>query len=60
MPDDWETARKLNRNDPSDGPARAKTGGGYTNLEIYLNELAAKPRSTDRAKTAPASDDETP
>jgi pectate lyase len=60
MPDDWETDRKLNRNDPSDGPARAKTGGGYTNLEIYLNELAAKPRSTDRAKTAPASDDETP
>ncbi|MCS7033128.1 MAG: hypothetical protein NZ561_03930 [Phycisphaerae bacterium] len=39
MPDDWETARGLDPNDPADG--RAVTPAGYTNLEHYLNELAA-------------------
>lgn len=47
MPDDWETARKLNPNDSSDGPARSEKGAGYTNVEIYLNELASKARGVD-------------
>jgi len=40
MADEWELSRGLNPRDPSD---RNKTGdGGYTQLEIYLNELAAR------------------
>jgi hypothetical protein len=42
MPDDWETQNGLNPDDTQDGQALAPNGGGYTNLEIYLNELAAK------------------
>ncbi|MFT3787006.1 MAG: hypothetical protein QM770_12705 [Tepidisphaeraceae bacterium] len=41
MPDEWETAHGLNPNDAADG-AQAKEQGGYTNLELYLNELADK------------------
>ncbi len=41
MPDAWEVAHGLNPKDPADGP-RESTPGGYTNLELYLNELAAK------------------
>lgn len=41
MPDDWEIVRGLNPNDPSDAAAVPKDGGDYTNIEIYLNELAA-------------------
>lgn len=40
MPDDWETKHGLNPDDAQDGQAVAPNGGGYTNLEIYLNELA--------------------
>ena len=43
MPDAWETARKLNPKDAADG-ARDQNGDGYTNLEDYLNELAAPPK----------------
>lgn len=43
MPDAWETARKLNPKDAADG-ARDRNGDGYTNLEEYLNELAAAVR----------------
>jgi pectate lyase len=41
IPDEWETQHGLNPHDPTDG---AKVAGkdGYTNLEVYLNELAAK------------------
>lgn len=41
MPDAWEAARGLDPADAADGPAVARDGGGYTNLETYLNELAA-------------------
>ncbi len=37
MPDDWETARGLNPNDPADGKLAGPEG--YTNLELYLNSL---------------------
>lgn len=39
MPDAWETEHGLDPADPSDGPAIAE--GGYSNVEVYLNELAA-------------------
>lgn len=39
MPDAWETARGLNPSDPAD--RNLTNADGYTNLEIYLNELAA-------------------
>jgi pectate lyase len=42
MPDDWEAKHGLNPNDPGDGPKPATEGAGYTNLEVYLNELAAR------------------
>ena len=41
VPDDWETRHELRTlRDPSDGPRPAVNGGGYTNLEMYLNALA--------------------
>ncbi len=43
MPDDWETAHGLYPKDPSDGP-KDRDGDGYTNVEEYLNDLAAYPR----------------
>lgn len=39
MPDEWEIANGLDRNDPADGKAIA--ANGYTNLECYLNSLVA-------------------
>ena len=40
MPDEWETANGLN---PNVNDAAAYTlGGGYTNIEHYVNSLAAK------------------
>ncbi|MEY4187850.1 MAG: hypothetical protein RIT02_2884 [Planctomycetota bacterium] len=36
MPDHWERARQLNLSDPRDGNAYGP--GGYTNLELYLND----------------------
>lgn len=40
MPDSWERAHGLNPNDPRDGNAD-RNGDGYTNLEEWLNSLAA-------------------
>lgn len=40
MPDDWETARGLDPDDAADRNGD-DNGNGYTNLEEYLNELAA-------------------
>ncbi len=37
MPDQWETAKGFNPNDPSDGPTIA--ANGYSNLENYINGL---------------------
>jgi len=42
IPDDWEIAHGLNPKDPSDSAKPAKNGGGYTNIEVYLNTLAEK------------------
>lgn len=40
MPDNWESDRGLDPDDPDDGAADAD-GDGYTNLEEYLNGLVA-------------------
>ncbi|MGC4030346.1 MAG: hypothetical protein QM754_01175 [Tepidisphaeraceae bacterium] len=40
IPDAWETAHGLDPNNPADG--KTITASGYSNLELYLNELAAK------------------
>lgn len=40
MPDEWEQRNGLDADDATDG-AKAKLPSGYTNLELYLNELAA-------------------
>ncbi len=42
IPDDWEIAHGLNPKDPSDSAKPAKNGGGYSNIEVYLNTLAEK------------------
>lgn len=39
MPDIWEIAHQLNPNDASDGNATTLSKEGYTNLEVYLNDL---------------------
>lgn len=38
MPDDWETAQRLDPNDPTDGP-KDRDRDGYTNVEEYLNSI---------------------
>lgn len=38
MPDDWETAQKLNPADASDG-VKYNLSSDYTNLEVFLNSL---------------------
>lgn len=39
MPDEWEDAHGLDKNNKADGNAIGE--GGYTNLEIYLNSIVA-------------------
>jgi pectate lyase len=41
MPDDWEMARGLDISDPMDA-LRDRDRDGYTNIEEYINSLAAK------------------
>lgn len=40
IPNHWETAHGLDPNDPNDGNETTLSRIGYTNLEMYLNELA--------------------
>lgn len=53
MPDEWE---QMNGFDPRDPEDRNKdnNGNGYTNLEEYLNELAAPGYPSNYPKTPPA------
>lgn len=39
MPDEWEDANGLNKNDPEDG--KLVNEDGYTNVELYLNSLVS-------------------
>src|SRR5690606_16886816 len=43
MPNDWEKAHSLNPADPADGNLATLSADSYTNLEMYLNELARDP-----------------
>ncbi|MGN0584458.1 MAG: dockerin type I domain-containing protein, partial [Ruminococcus sp.] len=43
MSDAWETEHGLNPNDASDGAIVSLSADDYTNLEMYLNELAGDP-----------------
>jgi hypothetical protein len=40
LPDAWEVKHGLNPKNPNDSALPAKNGGGYTNIEIYLNTVA--------------------
>ncbi|HEX8557077.1 MAG TPA: pectinesterase family protein [Pyrinomonadaceae bacterium] len=51
IPDEWETRNGLNPTDAADG--RAAAAGGYTNLELYLNDLAPTPGFDPSADNAP-------
>ena len=46
LPDTWEDAHSLNKNDPSDSTRiikdEASRYNGYTNLEVYLNDLTGE------------------
>ena len=43
MPDEWENLHGLNPKDASDGAIVSLSADDYTNLEMYLNELAGDP-----------------
>ncbi|WP_159882416.1 FIMAH domain-containing protein [Paenibacillus puerhi] len=53
MPDEWELANGLNPADPEDRNGD-RNGNGYTNLEDYLNELAAPGFPASYPTTPPA------
>jgi len=42
LPDEYETRHGLNPHDPNDSAKPAAGGGGYSNIEVYLNTLALK------------------
>ena len=46
MPDAWETAHGLNPSSATDRNGTNLSSDGYTNLEVYLNELAGDNGST--------------
>jgi len=54
MPDEWETARGLNPNDPSDTDGDY-CGQGYTNIEYYINDLTVDAFPSGVVKTSPTS-----
>lgn len=43
MPDEWETAHGLDPSNKDDGNKTNLSADSYTNLEMYLNELAGDP-----------------
>ena len=49
IPDQWESSHGLNPTDAADG--RAVAAGGYTNLELYLNDLVPAPGIDPSADT---------
>lgn len=42
LPDEYEVRHGLNPHDPTDSAKPAAGGGGYSNIEVYLNTLALK------------------
>ncbi|MGE5125139.1 MAG: alpha/beta hydrolase fold domain-containing protein [Betaproteobacteria bacterium] len=51
MPDEWERAHGLDPADLADGPRLSRDG--YTNLEVYLNELAGDPPAPAEGRVIP-------
>jgi pectin methylesterase-like acyl-CoA thioesterase len=52
IPDEWESEHGLNPADPADG--RVVTSSGYSNLELYLNDIVPVPGvDTSNDHTAP-------
>lgn len=43
IPDSWEKAHGLNPHDAKDASLIAQKGGGYSNIEVYLNSVAGTP-----------------
>lgn len=43
MSDEWEQKHGLNPDNPSDRNGKNLSSEGYTNVEMYLNELAGDP-----------------
>jgi pectate lyase len=52
MPDSWERTHGLNAMDAADA-SRVRDPGGYTNIEVYLNELAARTPGPSAAPQVP-------
>lgn len=42
LPDAYEISHGLNPHDPTDSAKPAKDGGGYSNIEVWLNTIALK------------------
>ncbi|NLB63339.1 MAG: T9SS type A sorting domain-containing protein [Fibrobacter sp.] len=55
MPDEWEIAHGLDPNNPADRNGTELSAEGYTNLEMYLNELAGDPVIYKDGSTPPPS-----
>lgn len=53
MPDEWEKLHGLNPNDASDGNKITLSADDYTNVEMYLNELAGDPVVYNAVKIEP-------
>ena len=43
MPDDWEKKHGLNPDNADDRNGKELSADGYTNIEMYINELAGDP-----------------
>ncbi len=59
MPDEWETARGLNPNDPGDTDGDY-CGQGYTNIEYYINDLTVDAFPAGVVKLSPVNGEFTP
>ncbi|MFD2161315.1 LamG-like jellyroll fold domain-containing protein [Paradesertivirga mongoliensis] len=46
MPDAWEDAHGLDKNNKADAVAMSSTEGGYMNIEVYVNQLAVSTPTT--------------
>jgi hypothetical protein len=50
IPDAWEIAHGLDPKNPDDAAALAKDNSGYTNIEVYINEIATRTLLANRPK----------
>jgi len=53
MPDSWESEHGLNPNDGTDGAVCTLSADGYTNVEMFLNELMGDPVEYNGKTEAP-------